>query len=146
MTTTAPIARSDELLMARARTAEMLIPPRPAEVRRLRGHVAGTVLAGIATAVVHDVLLVLSELVSNAVAASPRDQQVRVAVKATRSAVLVIVENTATIDARALSFELPPPGNLSGRGLAVVKALTSEFELRSRAGLTRARAVIPTTG
>jgi len=144
MTTTVPIARSDEQLMARARTAEMLIPPRPAEIRRLRGHVAGTVLSGIAAAVVRDVLLVLSELVANAVAASPRDQQVRVAVRATRSAVLVIVENQATIDPHALSFELPPPGALSGRGLAVVTSLTSEFDLRSRAGLTRARAVIPT--
>ena len=145
MTTTAPIARSDEHPMARATTAEMLIPPRPAEIRRLRGHVAGTVLSGIAAAVVRDVLLVLSELVANAVAASPRDQQVRVAVTTTRSAVLVVVENKGTIDPNELSFKLPPPGALTGRGLAVVAALTSEFDLRSHAGLTRARAVIPTT-
>ena len=109
MTTTAPIARSDEQLMSRARTAEMVISPRAAEIRRLRVQVAGTVLSGIAAPVLRDVLLVLSELVANAVAASPLDQQIRVAVTSTRTAVLVVVENTATIDPRTLSYELPPP-------------------------------------
>ena len=144
MTPTASIARSDGHPISRgARTTDTLVPPHPAEVRCVRVRVLDEVLSGYDDAVVQAVLLVLSELASNAIAASPPHEFVRVAVTASRASVLVVVENRASLDTRSLSYDLPPPHRLSGRGLAVVRRLTSEFDLTSQQGLTRARAVIP---
>ncbi len=94
---------------------------------------------------VDDSLLVLSELVSNAIVASPPSELVRVEIAVTQSAVTFVIENRGRVDTAALSYDLPPAHQCSGRGLAVVRALTSEFDLRCRAGITRARAVIATT-
>lgn len=88
-----------------------------------------------------DALVVISELVTNAVAASPREVPVELRLRVDDDVVVEVV-NRARIDARRLRFSLPPPDRLMGRGLAVVRKLSLHVELISEFGITTARAVL----
>ena len=143
MTTTEPAGGA---LVARPAPSPFLrrsVVPSPAAVRALRREIAAGLLADVTPRQRTDVLLVVSELLSNAVAASPRGVPVVVSVVREPRSIVVEVENRGRLDTASLDFTFPPAGRLSGRGLAVAHALATELDVHSHLGQTRVQAVVP---
>lgn len=95
---------------------------------------AGGVLRGLGVAAgsVDDVRLVLSEACTNAVkyAATADDYHVHLAVDGGRCTIEVL-DSGSGFDPSAVSDEMPPPDAPSGRGVALMRYLTDELEVRS---------------
>ncbi len=105
----------------------------PATVTLARD-LTGAVLRGlgVTAACVDDIRLVVSEACTNAVkyAATADDYQVRMAVDDGRCTIEVL-DSGQGFDLRRVSEEMPAPDAPSGRGVALMRYLTDELEVRS---------------
>ena len=79
-----------------------------------------------------DVRLVISEACTNAVkyAATADDYEVRMAVD-DRRCTIEVLDSGQGFDLRTVSDEMPAPDAPSGRGVALMRYLTDELEVRS---------------
>lgn len=114
---------------------------RTSEIGRAR-HAVDELLtrAGVTSSIVDDVVLVVSELVSNAVIHG-EPGPVRVEVGVDREVVHeVVVAVTSRGPPDALppvdAWRLPHPRAVSGRGLAIVRRLTDDVDVRESGGST----------
>ncbi len=120
------------------------LDPIPASVGRGRAAVrSDATLADLPDATRNDVTLILSELVSNAIAASTGTDPVVVEISREGSSVTLVVQNTGTrmIIGDDL-FALPAPEEPRGRGLSIVHRLARRVEVTSSADSTIVRAII----
>jgi serine/threonine-protein kinase RsbW len=124
----------DEESFAGSRVLLSLRLPRDPATVTLARDLAGGVLRrlGVTSACVDDVRLVVSEACTNAVkyAVTADDYQVRIAVD-DRRCTIEVVDSGQGFDLRAVSDEMPAPDAPSGRGVALMRYLTDELEVRS---------------
>jgi len=108
------------------------MPADPRELRAARAGVARLLLAqGVEPAVIDDVVLAVSEVLTNAVQASPPDGVIELRVDCGRERVRVEVRNSGdAIDVDLVDADLPPLAQVGGRGIPVVRAVTDELEAR----------------
>jgi anti-sigma regulatory factor (Ser/Thr protein kinase) len=100
--------------------------------------------ADITRDVVEDLVLVATELCTNAVEATPDDERVQLQAEFDGEAVRLAVSN-ATDDEEVVEDDLPvlPPDSLQerGRGLTIVRALVDSLAMSTRDGHTVVRAM-----
>lgn len=96
--------------------------------------------------VTDDIVLVVSELASNAVSAADPGTAIYVDVERGTDSVTVAVENMGPPLDRDVPMELPAGSALRGRGLAIVSLLTESVHVTSGAGRTRVAAHCRLTG
>jgi serine/threonine-protein kinase RsbW len=128
------VASRDEELFTGSRVLLSLRLSRdPATVTLARDLTAGVLRGlGVTSACVDDVRLVISEACTNAVkyAATADDYQVRMAVD-DRRCTIEVLDSGQGFDLRTVSEEMPAPDAPSGRGVALMRYLTDELEVRS---------------
>lgn len=128
---------------------EVALVPDLGALAPLRREVAARLDAGVLGSVtVENLLLVLSELATNAIQATAPDgagAAVLVRVRPRSAAVIAEVENTgpAFVEASALAEQQVAGDAEGGRGLVIVRALTDEVTIQFRAGRCVVRAVVP---
>lgn len=83
--------------------------------------------------------LVTTELVSNALAASPPDRLVEVSLAVDGGDVVVSVRDAGS-GLKSRSFAPPPPTSVRGRGLAIVDRLADQLTIDRVGGQTRVTA------
>ncbi len=110
---------------------ELQIPATPPSVRTARSAVSrDRVLASLPAAQRDDVVLIISELVSNAVVAAPTDTAITVRMDDAPGGLRIEVRNVlsgaATVPEREV---MPPADHPSGRGLALVRRMSSEVAI-----------------
>lgn len=112
------------------------------DVARVR-HAVRTYLRerGVAARAVDDMVLIVSELTTNAVhaSASPTDP-VRVRVAPEDGSTLIEVEDRGGLAFGGASTELPDVSATRGRGLPIVHHLAAAIEIEQSDGATRVRA------
>jgi anti-sigma regulatory factor (Ser/Thr protein kinase) len=100
----------------------------------------------LGAATVDNLLLVLSELATNAIQATTRDgvgAAVLVRVRPRAAAVIAEVENAGPAFVPASAQQQVDPDAEGGRGLVIVRALTDEVTVHFRDGRCLVRAVVP---
>lgn len=106
---------------------ELQIPATPPSARAARSAVSRAgIVASLPNDLRDDVLLVLSELVSNAVAAAPSDATITVGIDHVPGCLTLEVRNAlpdATLPPDRPA--MPPPTHPNGRGLALVHRLST---------------------
>jgi serine/threonine-protein kinase RsbW len=109
------------------------LSPNPATVTLARDLAAGVLRGlGVASSCVDDIRLVVSEACTNAVkyAATADNYHVRIAVNDGRCTIEVL-DSGQGFDLTTVAEEMPPPDAPSGRGVALMRFLTDELEVRS---------------
>lgn len=121
--------------------ARFTINPSAAELIDLRHHVrADAVLDRLPFRLLEDVILLLSELATNAIEAARPGSPVTVEVTREPAAVTVAVENFGPPFLLPLHPELPGSGEMRGRGLAIAAALSTSIHSEHHGGRTRVMA------
>ncbi len=139
----------DETYVVEAKTTSMplnssqfirLILP-PVDMRSLRRDVTTfLVQVGFPAVTRDDVLLVVSELASNA-AEHSSSESIRVDIRQTRCALVVAVENNAPFQGSMASItEMPSTTSTRGRGLPIAAALANRLLIHSSLKRTEVRA------
>lgn len=83
------------------------------------------------------VMLIATELVTNALAASPGDRPIVVWLDHTPGEAQVsVMDEGVGLDSGSRSFDAPPASALRGRGLAIVNGLSERVEIHSPDGGT----------
>lgn len=124
-------------------TSSFELEPVPAAVRLGRSAVqADATLADLPSNTRQDVTLIISELVSNAVAASTGSAPVRVEISRDTAQVVITVHNEGTMTVPDDVFVLPPAEDPQGRGLGIVSLLSRSVDVSNVDGITTVRAVV----
>jgi serine/threonine-protein kinase RsbW len=128
------VASRDEELFTGSRVLLSLRLSRDPATVTLARDLTGGVLRGLGVAAtsVDDVRLVISEACTNAVkyVATADDYQVRMAVD-DRRCTIEVLDSGQGFDLRTVSDEMPAPDAPSGRGVALMRYLTDELDVRS---------------
>ncbi len=109
------------------------LSPQPSSVSLARDVAAGVLRGlGVASPCVDDIRLIVSEACTNAVkyAATADDYHVRIAID-DRRCTIEVLDSGQGFDPTAVSEQMPPPDAPSGRGVALMRFLTDELEVRS---------------
>ena len=127
-------------------TSRFEFEPVPAAVRTARSAVLrDPALADLTDGTKHDLALITSELVTNAVAAThPLPAPIVVEVLRERSIVTIIVSNSGRLRVDDTTFDLPAAEEPRGRGLGIVATLARAVEMTNTNGMTTVRAVVET--
>jgi len=141
-------ARSDDSLVLAMRAGAMQqdvswsLTPDPASVSATRRQVAGWCSAhGVAEAPVHEIGLVLTELLTNAVRAARTE--VRCAIELNGPwATIEVVDDGPCWEPDLDLVALAPVEAEGGRGLGIVQSLAERLAVRSENGLTNVRATL----
>ena len=99
------------------------LPQAPAQAR---GHVADSLSGRVENAIVEDVKLLVSELVTNAVRHQREHGSIEMTIRVSRDGVRVEVSDPGTGFAKPKVGE-PPPDALGGRGLLIVERVASRW-------------------
>jgi anti-sigma regulatory factor (Ser/Thr protein kinase) len=121
------------------------IPAEPRSVRTARSAVLrDPVMADLSPDVQRDVVLVVSELVSNAVAAAPDGTEVQIAIEQRgRGGIVVEVRNRVAAEPiLPIDPAMPPPNAVDGRGLALVHQMSGDLQARYERGQLVVSAVL----
>jgi serine/threonine-protein kinase RsbW len=130
-----------EVVGVREASLVLGLPPDLAAIGAARRRVGAFLeLSALETEDAESVLLVTSELCTNAVRATSGEAEVVVGCRLGGGAVEVEVINPGN-SFRHPTGAMPPPEAESGRGLAIVETLTDQLQVRNRAGRTSVRAV-----
>ena len=124
-------------------TTRLELDPVPSAVRTARAAVlSDDVIANLPEETKRNIALIVSELLTNAVAAATGPGPVIIEVFRAGSSVTILVSNAGTLDIGDDVFSLPPPEEPRGRGLGIVAKLAREVEMTNSAGTTTVRAVV----
>lgn len=121
------------------------IQPDPAQLSVLR-RAARRALeeSGVERDAAQDVVLIISELVSNAITAADPSSWIGVALRRSGAAITVTVDNDG-VPLPAGMPELPAPDAPQGRGLAIVSSLAERVSTDHRDGRSRVSAIYQPT-
>ena len=116
----------------------------PLQVGVLRRLALGdSLVQGLGEDVRSDLILILSEAVSNAVVAAPPGSRIDVDIRLDEGVLVVEVSNEGTAEVRIPS-DLPGPSEPRGRGLTIVRVLGGEISSTAVGGRTTVRIVVDT--
>lgn len=128
-------------------TSRFQFDPVPTAVQAGRTAVqSDPVLDDLTDSAKQDVVLVVSELVSNAVSASMSGRPVLVEITREVDTVRIKVVNDGDMDFDRAVFDLPGPDAAQGRGLGIVHLLARSVDVVSGNGSTTVTAVVDVGG